>query len=117
MKSLLFDAIVEYEHNLSYARMSMRLWPNYPFIAPSYTFRLSSNFTDLVYLTTISNVSHPPNLIICSTSTPFLCKLEANVLLNVGALHGMPLKALIQALQLTAPGIISVSYQSILGYA
>jgi hypothetical protein len=27
------------------------------FIAPSYTLRLSSNFTDLVYLTTMSSVS------------------------------------------------------------
>ena len=57
----------------------------YPFIGLSYTFRLSSNFTDLVHLTTMSNVSHPPNLIICSTSTPFLCRFDANVLLNVGA--------------------------------
>ena len=34
-------------------------------------------------LNTISKLSYPPNLIICSTSNPLLCKFEANVLLNV----------------------------------
>jgi len=33
-----------------------------------YNFRLSSNFTDRVYLSTISRLSQPPSLIICSTA-------------------------------------------------
>jgi len=52
-----------------------------------YNLRLSSNFTDLVYLNTISKLSHPPSLMICSTSNPALCRLEANVLLNVCGLQ------------------------------
>ncbi len=38
----------------------------------------------------MSRLSHPPNRMICSTSSPLLCKLLANVLLNVCGLHGNP---------------------------
>jgi hypothetical protein len=31
-------------------------------------FKLSSNFTDLVYLSTMSKLSQPPSLIMCSTA-------------------------------------------------
>ena len=36
---------------------------------------IAPHFTLLVYLNTISRLSHPPNLMICSTSSPALCRL------------------------------------------
>jgi len=57
---------------------------------PLYNLKLSSNLTDLAYLSTMFRLSHPPSLMICSTSNPALCRLEANVLLNVCGLQGSP---------------------------